>query len=37
MELNVIGTCFKNEWNGKVFAQLFIIDYEIIDSSKYIF
>lgn len=37
MELDIIGTCFKNEWNGKIFAQLFIVDYEIIDSSKYIF
>ena len=36
-ELNVIGRASKNEWNGIVSAQILIEDYQIIDSSKYIF
>ena len=37
MELNIIGTCFKNEWMGNISPQIFIQDYEIIDSNEYIF
>lgn len=36
-ELNIVGRCNKNEWNGNVTAQIFIEDYEIVDSSKYYF
>lgn len=36
-ELNIIGRANKNEWMGNVTAQIFIEDYEIVDSSKYIF
>lgn len=37
LELNVIGRANKNEWNGMISPQLFIEQYEIVDSSKYIF
>ena len=37
IEINAICRCNKNEWNGRVSAQLFIEDYEIIDSCAYIF
>ena len=35
--INCIGTANKNEWNGFVTAQLFIEDYEIVDSCKFLF
>lgn len=37
VELNIIGRCNKNEWNGNISAQILIEDYEIIDSAKYFF
>ena len=37
MELNIIGRANKNEWIGNVTPQIFIQDYQIIDSNKYIF
>ena len=37
MELNIIGKANKNEWMGHISPQIFIQDYEIIDSNKYIF
>ena len=37
IEINAVCKCNKNEWNGRVSAQLFIEDYEIIDSCAYIF
>ena len=37
MELDIIGTCNKNEWKGNISPQIFIQDYQIIDSNKYIF
>lgn len=36
-ELDIIGKANKNEWNGNVTAQIFVENYDIIDSSKYIF
>ena len=36
-EIDVIGTCNKNEWNGWVTPQIFIQDYQITDSTKYYF
>ena len=36
-ELNVIGTCMKNEWMGNISAQIFIEQYQIVDSNKWIF
>ena len=37
IEVNIIGRCNANEWNGYVTPQILIEDYEIIDSSKYFF
>ncbi len=36
-EIDVVGTCNKNEWNGWVTPQIFIQDYQITDSTKYYF
>ena len=37
IDLNIIAKCNKNEWMGNITPQLFIEDYEIIDSNKYFF
>ena len=37
VELNIIGRCNKNTWNGYVYPQIYIEDYEVIDRAKYIF
>lgn len=37
MQLDIIGRANKNEWMGNVTSQIFIQDYQIIDSNKYIF
>lgn len=37
LELNAICKCNKNEWNGNIYPQLILEDYEIVDSSKYYF
>ena len=37
IELDAICKCNKNVWGGNVFPQLILVDYEIIDSSKYYF
>lgn len=37
VEIDVVGKCNKNEWNGWVNPQIFIEDYDIVDSSKYFF
>ena len=37
LEVNAICKCNKNEWNGQVYPQLIMQDFEIIDSSKYFF
>ena len=37
MEMNIIGRCEVNEWNGWVTPQMMIEDYEIIGQSKYNF
>lgn len=37
IEINAVCRCNKNEWNGRISAQLFIEDYEIVDSCAYIF
>ena len=37
IEIDIIGKCNKNEWNGWVTPQIFIDDYEIIDRIKYVF
>ena len=37
IELNVVGRCSQNEWLGNISAQIFMEEYEIIDSNKYYF
>ena len=37
IEINVVGRCSQNEWLGNISAQVFMEDYEIIDSNKYYF
>ena len=37
LELNIIGKANRNEWNGNIYPQILIEDYEIVDSNKYIF
>lgn len=37
IELNVVGRCSQNEWLGNISAQIFMEQYEIIDSNKYYF
>lgn len=35
--INVIGKCSKNEWNGKITAQIIVDDYEIKEKYRYYF
>ena len=35
--INVVGTCGKNEWNGKINPQIMIEDYEIVSTQQYYF
>lgn len=37
IEIDIIGKCNKNVWNGWVNAQIMLESYEIVDSSKYCF
>jgi hypothetical protein len=37
VEMDIIGKCNQNEWNGNITPQIFIEDYNIIDSNKYYF
>ena len=37
MQLDIIGKANKNEWMGNISPQIFIENYEIVDSNKYIF
>lgn len=37
IEMNIVGKCNKNEWNGNISAQILLEDYEIIDSNRYFF
>lgn len=37
IEMDIIGKCNKNVWNGWVNAQIMLESYEIVDSSKYYF
>lgn len=37
VELNIVGRCSKNEWMGRVSAQILVSDYEITDSNEYFF
>lgn len=37
VEINIIGKCNANNWNGYITPQILIEDYEIIDKCKYYF
>ena len=37
MEMDIVGKCNANEFRGLITPQIFIEDYNIIDSSKYYF
>lgn len=37
LSLNIVGSCNQNEWMGNITPQIFITDYEIIGSGKYLF
>lgn len=37
LSLNIVGKCNKNEWMGNISPQIFILDYEITGSGKYLF
>ena len=37
IQVNIIGRCNKDDYNGFQYPQIFIQDYEIIDSNKYYF
>ena len=37
IEINVVGRCSINEFNGWINPQILIEDYQIIDSAKYYF
>ena len=37
VELDIVGKCNANEWNGNVTPQIFMEDYNITDSNKYYF
>lgn len=37
VEINLVGKCNINNWNGIENPQIFIEDYEIIDSNKFFF
>ena len=37
IEMDIIGKCNKNEWQGYITPQIFMEDYEIVDSQKYYF
>lgn len=37
IEINIVGRCSVNEFNGWTNAQIKIEDYEIVDSAKYFF
>ena len=37
IDLDIIAKCNKNEWMGNITPQLFIEDYNILDSNKYFF
>ena len=37
IEINLVGRCNENEFNGYITPQIFIEQYQIIDSNKYYF
>ena len=37
VEIDVVGRCNKNEWNGNISPQIFIEDYQVKNRSEYFF
>ena len=37
VSVDIVGKCKTNEWNGNISAQIFIENYEITGSGKYLF
>lgn len=37
IEVDIIGRCSKNEWMGNVSPQIFLEDFQVVDSNKYYF
>ena len=37
VEINVVGTCNVNEWNGNRYPQILLKDYEIVGRCAYVF
>ena len=37
VNVNIVGTCHINEWNGNITPQILIEDYEIVNKSAYYF
>ena len=35
--MNIVGRCNKNEYMGRVTPQIFIEDYDILQSQKFVF
>ena len=36
-EINLVGSCNKNVWNGNISAQIFMTDYQIVNQVDYYF
>ena len=37
IEINLVGSCNKNVWNGNISAQIFMTDYQIVNQVDYYF
>ena len=37
VEINLVGICNKNEWNGYITPQILVQDYEVVDRMQYVF
>lgn len=37
VNVNIVGTCNRNEWNGNITPQVLVTDYEIVNTCKYAF
>lgn len=37
IEINLVGSCNKNVWNGNISAQIFMADYQIVNQVDYYF
>lgn len=37
VNINIVGTCSINEWNGIITPQILVSDYEIVSEMKYYF